>query len=62
VLDEQGDIVTRVQEKQQTGAGKHSLTYISNRFPSGNYYLRFLSYAQNGQIMYKQDRRFIVIH
>jgi hypothetical protein len=61
VLDEGGNIVTELQQKQLTGAGKHSLTYISNNYTTGNYFLRFFSYAQNGQVLYKQDAHFIVI-
>ena len=62
VLDEGGNIVTDLQKKQLTGSGKHSLVYNSDKYISGNFFLRFTSYSQDNQILYRQDEHFVVAH
>jgi hypothetical protein len=61
VFDESSNLVAELQKKQLTGAGKHSLIYLSERYATGNYFLRLMAYSQDGQVIYQQDARFVVI-
>lgn len=62
VLDEGGNIVEELQKKILTASGKHSLVYHSEKYSSGNFFLRFTAYAQNEQVLYRQDEHFVVSH
>jgi hypothetical protein len=61
VFDEGSNLVDELQKRQMTGAGPHTLTYLSGQYATGTYFLRLLAYLQNGQVVYQQDARFIVI-
>ncbi len=62
VLDEGGNIITDLQRKQLTGSGQHSLVFVSDKYVSGNFYLRFTAYSQGDQLLYRQDEHFVVAH
>ena len=62
VLAEDGNIVAELQKKELTGSGKHELLYHSDKYVSGNFFLRFTSYSQDNQVLYRQDEHFVVSH
>ena len=62
VLDEAGNIVTELQKKELMGSGPHTLTYNSDKYVAGNFFLRFTAYSQNDQVIYRQDEHFVVAH